>query len=70
MALNLFRLQLVCTQEFFFVFNKVLCIKEKRDVTLRFITDVVYIFDILMFILFWEESVTSVGSAQGLIFAL
>lgn len=34
------------------VFDKVLCIK----VTITFITDVVYIFDILMFILFCEES--------------
>lgn len=33
------------------VFDKVLCIK----VTITFITDVVYIFDILMFILFCER---------------
>lgn len=36
------------------VFDKVLCIK----VTITFITDVVYIFDILMFILFCEEEST------------
>lgn len=35
-------------------FDKVLCIK----VTITFITDVVYIFDILMFILFCEEETT------------
>lgn len=35
-------------------FDKVLCIK----VTITFITDVVYIFDILMFILFCEEEST------------
>lgn len=35
------------------VFDKVLCIK----VTITFITDVMYIFDILMFILFYDEEV-------------
>lgn len=37
-----------------FLFDKVLCIK----VTITFITDVVYIFDILMFILFCEKENT------------
>lgn len=53
-------------------FDKVLCIK----VTIMFGTDVLYIFDILMFILFCEENLgnyktwpcVSVGTAQGLIF--
>lgn len=53
MALNIFALVhvhnvCVCTEVFF---DKVLCIQ----VTITFITDVVYIFDILMFILFCEE---------------
>lgn len=78
MALNLFALvhaqhTCVCALR---VFDKVLCI----EVTITFITDVVYIFDILMFILFCEERVhlgkskswwcVSIGTAQGLIFAL
>lgn len=53
MALNIFapvhvHKACVCTEVFF---DKVLCTK----VTITFITDVVYIFDILMFILFCEE---------------
>lgn len=60
-------------------FQKVLCMK----VTIPFITDVVYIFDMLMFILFCEEErrfrrrkkthklvCVCIGIAQGLIFAL
>lgn len=42
-------------------FDKVLCIK----VTITFITDVVYIFDILMFILFCEEESTFRGKKKS-----
>lgn len=67
MALNLFRSGACAAHVFALrVFDKVLYIK----VTITFITDVVYIFDILMFIPFCEEESTHPNASNVFLLVL